>query len=176
MISFICSAYNRPNNLKLLAYSLICQTCADWELLVMDESEERINDITSLDKRIRFFPCDRFNDWGYSVKNQGIGEARGEFLCFPADDAYYAPPFVTMMTSILRDNDIAYCNWIHDRHEYQPVSVAPLVGLIDVGGFVIRKNKMTLFDKHQLADGMLIQDLATKCNHAGTKQYLYVKN
>jgi glycosyltransferase involved in cell wall biosynthesis len=178
MISFICSAYNRPNNLKLLAYSLICQDNPDWELLVMDESEERINDISSLDTRIKYVPCERFNDFGYSVKNLGIPHATGQFLAFPADDVYYAPPFVRLMTTALENNDLVYCNWILDKRNYSLVQVAPVIGSIDVGGFVVRKSIIGdgFTDKGGLGDGLLIQKLAQSCRHTALEQILYVKN
>jgi len=178
MISFICSTYNRPNNLKLLAYSLICQTSGDWELLVMDESEEHTNDISSLDKRIRYFPCDRFNDYGYSVKNIGIEHATGEFLAFPADDIYYAPPFVEVMTTSLMNNDLVYCNWILDKRNYSLIQAAPVVGSIDVGGFVVRKSIIGagFEDKGGVGDGIFVQKLSQSHRHAKVEQILYVKN
>lgn len=178
MISFICSAYNRPQHLKVLAHSLIVQTNPDWELLVMDESEDKINDISHLDSRIKYFPCEQFNDFGYSVKNLGIPHATGQFLAFPADDVYYAPLFVEIMSKKLEDNDLVYCNWIFDKHGYSLVKVAPVVGSIDVGGFVVRKEIMGqgFEDKGEIGDGLQIQKLTQSCRHDLVEQVLYVKN
>lgn len=178
MISFICSAYNRPQHLKVLAHSLIVQTNPDWELLVMDESEERINDISKLDPRITHYPCNNFNDFGYSVKENGIKLAYGDYLCFPADDVYYAPTFVEVMSKkASKGFELVYCNWIHDRANYSPVQVLPAVGYIDVGGFIIKKHLMTGFpDKGHEGDGKLIEELVKTCKHSPVEQYLYVKN
>lgn len=143
----------------------------------MDESEERINDVSSIDKRIKYFPCDRFNDWGYSVKELGITLANGEYLCFPADDAYYTPNFVDKMSKQMTDYDLVYCDWIHDRADYLMVSVCPKVGYIDVGGFVVKKSLVSHFGaKNQESDGQLIEELVTKCRHKKLSNVMYVKN
>jgi glycosyltransferase involved in cell wall biosynthesis len=91
-VSVIIPTYNRPELLVQAVESVLAQTFKDLEVIVVDDGSEEgdIPPLTGItDDRIRFI---RQEHSGRSTaRNQGIAEARGEFIAFLDDDDYYLP-------------------------------------------------------------------------------------
>jgi glycosyltransferase involved in cell wall biosynthesis len=184
-VSLICAAFNRPHVLPVLLHCLRAQTHQDWECLVMDESPDRINlpVVKSLnDYRIRHVACGRFNDWGQTVKRMGAEMSRGDILGFPNDDAYYTPTYLERMAGTLRQEQLGLvsCDWLFDIMGYVPWNAQPVVGHIDIGGFLVTRDAMCLVPwtgSHQTADGEWVQQLvAAGVRYGKAPGVLYVKN
>lgn len=148
----------------------------------MDESEteenkpvvEKIND-----PRIQYHHTKRYNDYGYTVKEEGAKIATGDFLCFPPDDVYYVPVFLeVMLAAITQKNlDLAYCNFVFDKLGYIAIEARAEIGGVSVGGFLVKKEKFTgWFDKTQLGDGRTVVNICKDSNHGRVQAILYVTN
>ncbi len=91
VVSVVMAAKNYANFLPDAVESLLAQTFADWELVIVDDGS---TDATPTvvrpylaDSRIRYFRSDVLGQ--SRAKNLGIGFSRGEFIAFlDADDAW----------------------------------------------------------------------------------------
>ena len=183
--SFIVSAYDRPRHLACLLRSLQLQTESSFEVIVTDNA--RLPNMASLNEQAveeiadtRFHYSRTHLPDCYQSANQGAQLACGEYLCFPSDDNYYVPRFLeTMLQSAA---DLIYCDCIYDGYgvEYAPMNVAPKLGEIDKGGFLIRREKFPGFREAlpgSPADGWLVEQLVRDgATHAKAPGYLWVHN
>lgn len=168
-VSFIVSAFNRPQALVTCLYSLRIQTFGDFEVIVADNSEGDLNAavVRSLDdSRFRFLRAGTRDC--YESSNLAARDARGEYLCFPSDDGYYCPRFLELMFRN-GDADLIYCDCIWDGRGYGPgeecihLVAEPRLGKIDKGGFLLRREKFTAFNGpagvDRAADGQLVEEV-----------------
>lgn len=191
-LSFICVA-DRPDALRQLIACLRLQSDPRWELIVLDQTSRGacVLPIVEAEKlgetRLVYEPVPRVGDIGQSMKLAYSRYARGEFLCFPHDDAYYMPPFVDRMLMTARDGqlDLVYCDWIFDRanntvpYHYWPGS--PVFGRIDIGGFIVRKTVIVggaWHDSIEGWDGRMVERICATHPHGCVpdNRVLYVKN
>lgn len=167
-ISFIVSAYNRPESLKLCLHSLRLQTYPDWEAIVVDRADTIYNSSvhagSCLDQNITYVSEMSPNKY-YSCET-GAKIAKGEWLCFPSDDSYYVPQFAARMIKCGEDNeaDLVYCDLVHGHHDtHNFLSCYPRVGQIDKTNFIIRRSKMEPFSmkdiNYELSDGYFIESV-----------------
>lgn len=93
-ISVITSTYNRKKELKRAISSVVAQSFADWELIVVDDCSDY--DVGKLvgkfsDPRIRLIAMPENSGHDGKPKNVGIKEAKGEYVAFLDDDDEYRP-------------------------------------------------------------------------------------
>lgn len=98
MISIIIPTYGHPAGLKSAIDSVLCQTCHDWELIVVDdndsgtgarkETEELLQSFS--DSRIKYIQHTH-NMNGAAARNTGIAEANGKYIAFLDSDDEYLP-------------------------------------------------------------------------------------
>lgn len=191
-LSFLCVA-DRPDALRQLICCLRLQTCAAWELLVLDQTPEAsclppVKEAKALgEDRVFWEAVPRIGDIGQSMKAAYTRFARGEFLCFPHDDAYYVPVFVERMLFEARVNNLefVYCDWLFDKADntvpYHHMPGVPVFGRIDIGGFIVTKAALLADgwkDNGEGGDGRLAERLAAKHRHGCVpdNRVLYVKN
>lgn len=186
-VSIICIS-DRPDRLPLLMWSLIAQTHTDWELIVLDQSHDErgvdrmIQVLPDISNIIRVVKCDRNGDWGQTAKEQAAkGMATGDVLMFPNDDAYYVPIALAELTRVIESGaDIAVCGWLYDQMGYTPMPPSTMVGHVDVGGFMLRRETFLRVgwpDKSQTGDAKLIAACIRAGGRVGaTSRVLYVKN
>lgn len=164
-VSFIVSAFNRPDALACLLFGLKIQTERDFEVIVADNSDGDINAAVVRaidDPRFRHFRANAREC--YESSNLAATQAQGEYLCFPSDDDYYAPRFLELMFHY-GDADLIYCDWVYDGHgcECGFAAAQPVVGSIDKGGFLLRRSKFTGFPGPfgvcRAADGQLVEEV-----------------
>lgn len=116
-VSVIMLTIDRPQYIESAIASVLGQTLADWELIIVhDGGDERMKSTVkrwlAVDARIRYLPRDHIGNIANAL-NYGIGEARGEYI------------------AILDDDDA----WLDKRKiELQVTALAGNAGLAAVGG------------------------------------------
>jgi glycosyltransferase involved in cell wall biosynthesis len=105
-ISYIVSAYNRPDLLPSCLWSLKAQSESSIEVIVTDNAvddgiaKEQKRIVEGLkDKRFRYFRTagkTKINDCYWSGE-WGVKKASGKWISFPCDDCYYVPTFSEKM-------------------------------------------------------------------------------
>src|SRR5690348_12921059 len=98
-ITYIVSAYDRPQSLKSCLASLNNQTNDDYQLIVTDNTTDEC--MSSIHEEI----CRNFNAFYLNTRQPtcyhsaeiGAKFAWGTWLAFPSDDSYYVPTFAETM-------------------------------------------------------------------------------
>lgn len=177
MITAIVSAYNRIENLRVVLASLKIQTYTDFEVIVAENStDENIirahkEIIDSMkDGRFRMVICQKEQCYSSAEFVVDIGEAKGDYLCFPSDDDYYVERFFEFMMAGIEDNDIVLCNTLYDNDpvqnkNYYILEAQPKSCQVDKGGFIVKKD---VFEKIKFpgkgpssaSDGLFVEEVA----------------
>lgn len=94
-VSIILCTYNRARYLKDAIESVLSQTFADWELLLVndgsaDHTEEVVLPYVKLDQRIRYIKK-RNEGCLASARNHGLANAKGQYIAFLDDDDRWLP-------------------------------------------------------------------------------------
>ena len=155
-VSFVISAYDRPQCLKLCLQSLVLQSEDDWEAIVMDNSPDIITQhkneaATRVDKRITYVSTPP----AYSIEcysSAWFGSkyiAQGDWLCFPSDDSDYTPIFSKLMLQAAAKTgwELVYCDFVHgcymnQQFSYQTLLTEPRECYIDKTTFLLRREWM----------------------------------
>lgn len=188
-VSFIILA-DRPAHLRVLLAALAVQTDQRWEALVLAQDNRhgvmevvrQQNDLLNDRTKLSVTLVDRVGDWGQTVKLAAVQRARGKYLAFPNDDAYYCPRFVEVMLQFADDMrfDLVYCDWVFDKYGYMTYKGAPQVGMLDVGGFIVNRDWVhegTWDAKDDTGDGKMIEKIVRLgAQHVRCPHTLYVKN
>jgi len=112
MISIIMPVYNAEKYVCRAIESVINQTYADWELIVVDDGSQ---DSTVFavncfkDSRIKLIRS--YHQGVCATRNKGLDAAKGEFIAFLDVDDYLAPQMYTRLTSAAEGFDIAVCGY-----------------------------------------------------------------
>ena len=106
MISIITPVYNAEKTLKRCVDSILRQSYADWELLLVndgstDESAVICRYYESADSRIRVF--DKVNGGASSARNMGLDNVRGEWVAFCDADDWVDENWLELFVFHLRD-------------------------------------------------------------------------
>lgn len=172
---------DRPMRAPLLYWSLVAQSRDNWELLLLDQSEDgRAGAFIGLGATQVRVP--RHGDWGQTEKERAARElATGDVLLFPPDDAYYVPSALARITTAMADADLVLFGWLYGGQGYRPMPPVPAVGHVDVGGFAVRRSTFLAHgwpSKAQTGDGELVVSLAQTpgVRLALVPDILYVQN
>lgn len=104
MFSVVIPLYNKQNSILQTLPSVLCQTFADFEVLVVndgstDNSRKAVE--TFSDKRIRII--DKPNGGVSSARNRGIAEARFEYVAFIDGDDLWNKDFLQTIAGLIVD-------------------------------------------------------------------------
>ena len=186
-VSYIVSAYDRPELLRCCLASLAAQTDRNREIIVADNSPAQVNRRIAEQFDVRYFHTNMF-DCYWAAEWVVAHEARGEWLCFPSDDSYYAPIFQETLLDTADKNgwQLVYCDMVYDRRiggRYSVLNVEPRLDHIDKTGFLLNRGWWIGFpDKPSrpgpcAADGMMIDRImATRIRHGKVPEVLVVHN
>ncbi|MHC4950844.1 MAG: glycosyltransferase [Planctomycetota bacterium] len=105
VVSVIIPTYNRRNLLSEAIESVLSQTLADFEVIVIDDgstdgTDEAVKAID--DPRIRYYYKD--NGGVSSARNAGLDKATGQYIAFLDSDDLYKPEYLKTMVSALENN------------------------------------------------------------------------
>lgn len=187
LVSVVIGTFDRYIALHGLLAALFQQTHQNWEAIVCDESVTPPGSrlFPFADARIHWFPCGpKVGDWHRTAKLRGAQErAKGDYLMFPQDDVYYVPAALEMMVAAAQENDwaLTYCHWLNPQEGYIPWQARPVVGHIDIGGFMVRRdlfNMVPWASGEQTGDGQWVEDMVAipEVRHGEVPRVLYVKN
>ncbi len=111
-VSVVMAAKNYARFLPAAVESVLAQTFADWELVVIDDGStdhtpQAVQPFLA-DRRVRYFRSDRLGQ--PRAKNLGAGLARGEYIAYlDADDAWL-PTKLEKQLALLRDRpEVGVC-------------------------------------------------------------------
>nr|WP_319775851.1 glycosyltransferase [uncultured Sphaerochaeta sp.] len=116
-VSVIVPTYNRAHLLGQTVHSVLNQTYADFELVIVDDGSE--DDTASMvsrisDSRIKFFQ--KGNGGISSARNLGIRRSEGRYLAFLDSDDIWLPELLAQEVPVL-DNSPAY-GAVYARSQY----------------------------------------------------------
>lgn len=125
-ISIVIPVYQTKDYVEKCVRSLIAQTFADWELILVDDgstdgSSEICRRLAEEDARIRVI---RQENGGVSrARNRGLEEAAGRYICFADSDDWADPGLLAWFLQKKQESgaDIVCCGYakeMPDRTEY----------------------------------------------------------
>lgn len=111
LVSVIVPTYNRSGLLRRAIQSVLRQTYARLEIIVVDDaSHDNTATVvqTFSDARIRYVRHDR-NRGGAAARNTGVRCANGDYIAFLDDDDQWAPEKTSAQLTLLRDYHVVLC-------------------------------------------------------------------
>jgi len=118
--SVIIPTHNRASLIHLPIESILRQTFTDWELIMVDDgSTDNTKQVIAsyTDARIRYIYQQDLER--SAARNNGIAQAKGQYLCFLDDDDYYFPEHLASFHQKIAEHNypvaVFYCNTIEDR-------------------------------------------------------------
>jgi glycosyltransferase involved in cell wall biosynthesis len=106
--SIIIPAYNREKLILATIQSVIDQTFADWECIVVDDgstdgTREVVQGLLEEDSRIRYVY--QKNAERSAARNNGIDHARGQYICFLDSDDFYLDSHLQQLWTKINSNE-----------------------------------------------------------------------
>lgn len=122
LVSIVLPTYKRARALPHAIRSVLAQTYANWELIVVDDNspDDTAQVVAAFsDPRIRYVRNDPNLKLPRAL-NRGFSLARGEYLTWTSDDNLYAPRAIETMAERLRqgDCDLVYADyWLFSQDD-----------------------------------------------------------
>jgi cellulose synthase/poly-beta-1,6-N-acetylglucosamine synthase-like glycosyltransferase len=188
-ISFVLPVWNFD---PIAAYSLLCQTYDNVEVIIVHDGEpnakmygfvrDKLKDI-----RVKYCQTDkRYNDFGHTPRAFGLEKVTGDLVVISGADNYYIPEFCEHMIKPFKDEKVqaAFCNCLHNYNQWEKMECEIKHGRIDCGNFVTRTENAKVVgwkSKDHAADWFYIQEInRLYCKHAGSikkiNRILFVHN
>ena len=127
LISVVLPTYNGSKYIARAIDSIINQTEADWELIIVndcstDNTLEIISNYANRDKRIKIINNSQNMKLPASL-NIGFKQATGKYLTWTSDDNMYKPNAFSVMSEFLKkhdDVDFVSCDmdWVDEKLEF----------------------------------------------------------
>lgn len=115
-ISVIVPVFNRENMIKECVDSILAQSYADFELLLVDDGSKDssgaiCDEYAQKDSRVKVYHKE--NGGVSSARNVGLDNAQGEWVTFVDSDDLVLPGFFEVLSKIenLDDVDLVVCKW-----------------------------------------------------------------
>ncbi len=155
--SVVIATYNRADVLSRAVLSLINQTCASWEGIVVDDgstdnTRQVISDFISKGYSIQYIQQNHFGEVG--AKNKGISKSSGRYITFlDSDDEYKTNHLESRLRILQQDSSIQLLHggvtiignkYVPDIH--QPGRMISLSECVIGGTFFLRADAMLSLD------------------------------
>jgi len=113
LISCIIPTKNRPQLVVRAVRSILTQTYANTEIIVVDDStnDETRSILAQTGPKIRYIKNQVSKGAPYS-RNIGIAEAKGDIIAFLDDDDQWMPAKLEVQARLLRRQPIVSCNYL----------------------------------------------------------------
>lgn len=110
MFSVVIPLYNKEKSIENTIRSVITQTVEDFELLIVnDGSTDASREIAACIKDNRIRIIDKSNGGISSSRNEGIRQARYNYIAFIDADDLWEPDFLETIRSLITDYPTANC-------------------------------------------------------------------
>jgi len=107
-VSVIISCYNQAHYLPSAVYSVLAQTFADWEAIIVDDgSTDDTGNVAAQFTDARIHYIHQENRGLSAARNSGIRAARGEYLAFLDADDEWEPHFLEVCLTTLANQKTA---------------------------------------------------------------------
>lgn len=107
MFSIIIPNFNRQNSVIKAIKSVLNQTFADFELIVVDDcsTDNSLKEISKIkDERIKVYQLEE-NSGAAAARNYGIKKSSGDFISFLDSDDTFEPDFLKISYETLSNSD-----------------------------------------------------------------------
>lgn len=117
LVSVMMPAFNAAAYIRSAIESVLAQTYADWELLVVNDGSTDATAVVAgefTDPRVRVF--NKANGGESSARNVALDHATGEFIAYLDADDLYLPEHLALTVSFLREHphmDAVYTDGFH---------------------------------------------------------------
>jgi hypothetical protein len=154
-IDIVCVTYRHGPKLETFLNCMLSQTSWDFRLTIIhDGPDAQFDEVgraygSRYPELMRFISTEkRYNDFGHTLRDIGIGMAEYEWLLLTNGDNYYCPIFVESMLAAASSGDceLVMCDMIHSHVNpggtpqlpYRPFETLPKRDSIDIGCFITR--------------------------------------
>jgi glycosyltransferase involved in cell wall biosynthesis len=123
-------SYNTAPYIAESIRSVIAQTYADWELIIVDDaSTDNTDEVVAscLSSRIRYLKNDRNRGAAYS-RNRALREAKGKWIAFLDSDDLWAPEKLERQLKFMVENDYAFSYTRYEEIDESGKPTGTLVG------------------------------------------------
>ncbi len=122
--SVLIPAHNKPTTLPLTVDTVLRQTVADLEVIVIgdgvtDDVREVLKNLVEGDERVRFLDFPKGPHHGERYRHDAIMEARSDAIFYLCDDDLLLPEHVNDLLALLEDHDLVQSlnGWITPEGE-----------------------------------------------------------
>jgi glycosyltransferase involved in cell wall biosynthesis len=105
-VSILMPAYHSLGFIRESVMSLVGQSFADWELLIISDDGLNYEPIAQLDKRIRICSTMKNASGPGVARNIGLSKSCGKFICTLDSDDFFAPTRVEQMLVVARQHGL----------------------------------------------------------------------
>lgn len=149
-ISVVTPTFNRKRLLASVLEDFRTQSLGELkaELIAVHDGPKGAGECRAVCQRmpnVRFFHTEQRTD-GYSgatVRDFGIKQAQGQYLCFWDDDNIYFPHALATMYAIAHGHDLGIAQVLHVQQNYRAVPSQPALpfryGNIDTACYCVRR-------------------------------------
>ena len=116
LVSIVTPAYNYEKYLRQTVESVLAQSYADWEMIIVDDCSTDgtlalARQLDASDARIRVI-CNGQNQGVSMTRNRGIAEAQGEYIALlDGDDLWTEDKLERQVRLIGEGYDLVYCSY-----------------------------------------------------------------
>lgn len=164
LVDFIIPTYKRPELLKCMLHSLVCQIDGYWGAHVVIDNPDDVENVKLVesfsDPRIRWSKMDkRYNDWGHTPREYGKQQSEADYIIMTGDDNYYTPNFVAELNKY-HGAGMIYWDMVHSHYDYSYFKCSPFMNQIDMGAFATRRDlaQQIPLGKEYAADGLYVEN------------------
>lgn len=127
LVSIIMPTYNCGRFIEQSIRSVLAQSYADWELIIVDDcSTDKTAEIVASfkDERIRFM-CNEQNMGAALTRNRALREAKGKYIAFLDADDLWTPEKLEKQIAFMQRNNYAftYHDYIEIDEESKPLGI-----------------------------------------------------
>ena len=179
-LTVVVVTYRQPQPLLCLLMSLSCQTCRNFDIIVLHDgpdpaTRDAVATFRAIDEAMPIQYVEsavRHNDWGHSLRQIGIDMASGDHVLITNGDNYYVPRLVEYAFDAIERHelDVALWDMVHSHpnaggmklHAYSPFVTYPLRRRLDIGAFMVNASlaKAAGFkDRSHDADASYFEDV-----------------
>lgn len=127
LVSVIMPVYDRQDTIRRAIDSVLCQTYADLELIVVDDgsTDDTVDIVRAYtDRRIRLI-CQKENGGANKARNVGIANAEGDYIAFQdSDDEWMADKLATQIRTMEESGYLA-CYSAYDLCQGSSIYTVP---------------------------------------------------